>query len=148
MNCSKFVCDRKPNEMSFAERLTAHHGTTEAEIMIWWRCQQTYFWVQKYSDSKCLDDILAAVDFIKWGLAELMCTSLNVTEELPKNFQKFWCALFCVFLLQSNVNDWNVNLLEQQSSVKLLYTAFVTHIWNWVGDSSLIWMSLWNKTKF
>jgi len=59
-----------------------------------------------------------------------MCTSLNVTEELPKNFQKFWCALFCgcAFLLQSNVNDWNVNLLEQQSSVKLLYTAFVTHI--------------------
>ncbi len=43
MDWSKFVCERQPNEMSFAERSTAHHDTTEAEIMIRWRRQQTNF---------------------------------------------------------------------------------------------------------
>ncbi len=29
--------------MSFPERSTAHHDTTEAEIMIWWKRQKTHF---------------------------------------------------------------------------------------------------------
>lgn len=53
-----------------------------------------------------------------------------MTEELPKELcEVLGCPILWLwFLLQSNVNDWNIDLLEQQSSVKLLSTAFVTHV--------------------
>ncbi len=70
-----------------------------------------------------------------------------MTEELPKELSEvLGCPILWLwFLFQSKLNDWNIDLLEQQSSVKLLSTAFVTHDKNWMDESFVHEYIIWGR---